>query len=112
MKSLVVGMTGLCAGAAYYMSDGPDFDRIVKKPPAQVYAAFAQLAQQGTITPPNQTGDGPRISFRVDKVDGRSIHYEIQFNQRPVVEADLTFAAAGDGGRQTRMTAELDIDAF
>src|SRR5207237_2958864 len=26
------------------------------------------------------------------------------------VQADLTFAAAGDDGRQTRLTAELDID--
>jgi hypothetical protein len=113
MKTLLLGVTGLCAGgAAYYMSDGPDFDRIVKKSPAQVYAAFSRLADQGTITPPNQSDPGPRVSFKVDKVDGQSIHYEIQFDQRPVVEADLTFAAAGEDGRQTRMTAELDVDAF
>lgn len=113
MKTLLLGVTGLCAGgAAYYWSDGPDFDRIVKKSPAQVYAAFSRLAQQGTITPPNQAGPGPRLSFRVDKIEGQSIHYEIQFDQRPVVEADLAFAAAGDDGRQTRMTAELDVDAF
>jgi hypothetical protein len=113
MKTLLLGVTGLCAGgAAYYMSDGPDFDRIVKKSPAQVYAAFSRLADQGTITPPNQSDPGPRVSFKVDKVDGQSIPYEIQFDQRPVVEADLTFAAAGEDGRQTRMTAELDVDAF
>jgi len=29
-----------------------------------------------------------------------------------VVEADLTFEPAGDDGRQTRMTAELDIDGY
>jgi hypothetical protein len=113
MKALLLGATGLCAGGAvYYMSDGPDFDRIVKKSPAQVYAAFSRLAQQGTITPPDQSGSGPRVSFRVDKVEGQTIHYEIQFNQRPVVEADLTFAAAGADGRETHMTAELDVDAF
>ena len=113
MKSAILGVTGLCAGgAAWYMSDSPDFDRIVKKSPAQVYAAFSRLARQGTITPPGQTGPGPRLSFRVDKVEGQSIHYEIRFDQRPVVEADLAFAAAGDDGRQTRMTAELDVDAF
>ena len=112
MKSVILGVTGLCAGgAAYYMSDGPDFDRVVKKSPAQVYAAFSQLARQGTVTPPNQSGEGPRVSFRVDKVQNETIHYEIQFDQRPVVEADLTFAA-GDDGRQTRLTGELDIDAF
>jgi hypothetical protein len=52
------------------------------------------------------------VSFRVDKVEGQTIHYEIQFDQRPVVEADLAFAAAGDDGRQTRMTTELDVDGF
>jgi hypothetical protein len=113
MKTILLGMTGLCAGgAAYFMSDGPDFDRIVKKSPLEVYAAFSRLAQAGTVTPPGQEGPGPRISFKVDKVDGQSIHYEIQFDQRPVVEADLTFAPGGEDGRQTHMTAELEIDAF
>ena len=111
MKTLLLGMTGLCAGgAAWYMSDSPDFDRVVKKSPAQVYAAFSRLAQQGTVTPPSQDGKGPRISFRVDKVQDRSIHYEVLFDQRPVVTADLAFAAAGEDGRQTRMTGELDLD--
>lgn len=111
MKLLMLGVTGLCAGgAAWYMHDAPDFDRIVKKSPAQVYAAFSQLAQQGTVTPPGQSGKGPRISFRVDKVDGRSIHYEVRFNDRPAVTADLNFAAAGENGSQTRMTGELELD--
>jgi hypothetical protein len=112
MKTLAVGMTGLCAGAAWYMSDSPDFDRVVKKAPTEVYAAFSRLAQEGIVTPPGQSGPGPRVSFKVEKVTGQSIHYEIQFDRRPVVEADLTFAPAGEDGRQTRMTAELDIDGF
>ncbi len=95
MKTLLLGVTGLCAGgAAWYMSDSPDFDRLVKKSPAQVYAAFSQLAQQGTITLPAQDGKGQHVSFRVDKVDGRSIHYEIRFDQHPVVVADLAFAGS------------------
>jgi hypothetical protein len=111
MKILTLGVTGLCAsGAAWYMSDSPDFDRVVKKSPAQVYAAFSELAAQGTVTPPDQAGPGPRISLRVDKVQDRSIHYEIQLDRRPVLAADLAFAAAGDDGRQTRLTAELDVD--
>jgi hypothetical protein len=112
MKILLLGMSGLCAGGtAYYMSDSPDFDRVVKKSPAQVYAAFSRLAEQGTVTPPDQGGPGPRVSFQVQKVDGRSIHYEVRFDDRPVVEADLTFEPAGEEGRQTHMTAELDFDA-
>lgn len=111
MKLLILGVSGLFAGgAAWYMQDSPDFDRIVKRSPAQVYAAFSALAQQGTVTPPGQNGKGPRIAFRVDKVDGRSIHYEIQFNERPAVQVDLAFAAAGEGGTQTRLTGELNLD--
>ena len=111
MKLLMLGAAGLFAGGtAYYMSDSPDFDRIVKKSPAQVYAAFSALAQQGTITPPGQPGKGPQLSFRVNKVQGQSIHYEIQIDRNPFVAVDLTFAPAGEGGAQTRMTAELDID--
>lgn len=112
MKSLVAGFGGLCACGAWYMSDSPDFDRVVKKTPTEVYAAFSRLAQEGTVVPPNQTGPGPRVSFMVQKTQGQTIHYEIRFNDRPVVEADLNFEPAGDDGRQTRMTAELDIDTF
>ncbi len=32
MKSALLGMGGLCACGAWYFSDGPDFDRVVKKP--------------------------------------------------------------------------------
>ncbi len=112
MKSVVVGLGGLCACGAWYMSDGPDFDRVVKKAPMEVYAAFSRLAQEGIVTPPNQSPEGPRVSFKVEKTRGQTIHYEIRFNDRPVVEADLTFTPEGEGGRETRMTAELDIDAF
>jgi hypothetical protein len=112
MKSLVAGVGGLCACTAWYMSDGPDYDRVVKKAPMEVYAAFSRLAQEGIVTPPNQSGTGPRVSFKVEKARGETIHYEIRFDDRPVVEADLSFAAAGEGGRETRVTAELDIDTY
>jgi hypothetical protein len=110
MKEILFGMGGLCACGAWYMSDGADFDRVVKKAPMEVYAAFSRLAQEGVVTPPNQSGPGPRVSFRVEKVRGETIHYEVRFDDRPVVEADLTFAPEGEGGRQTRLTAELDVD--
>jgi len=112
MKGMMIGLAGLGVGGAYFMSDGPDFDRVVKKSPIEVYAAFSRLGQEGIVTPPGQSGPGPRISFKVEKVQGQSIHYEVRFDDRPVVEADLTFAPAGDDGRETRMTAELDIDGF
>lgn len=112
MKSVVAGLGGLCACGAWYMSDSPDFDRVVKKAPMEVYAAFSRLAEEGIVTPPNQRAGGPRVSFKVEKTRGQTIHYEVRFNDRPVVEADLTFTPEGEGGRETRMTAELDIDSF
>ena len=112
MKSALLGIGGLCACGAWYFSDAPDFDRVVNRPPMEVYAAFSRLAQEGIVTPPNQQGPGPRVSFKVEKSRGQTIHYEIRFDDRPVVEADLSFVPEGEDGRQTRMTAEFDIDSF
>ena len=39
----------------------------INKSPMEVYAAFSRLAQEGVVTPPNQSGPGPRISFKVEK---------------------------------------------
>ena len=113
MKSVLFCMAGLgVGGAAWFgMNDRPDFDRIVKRPPAQVYAAFSALAREGTVAAPARDG-APGAKFKVTKVTGELISYEISFDDRPVVNADLHFEAAGEGGRETRMTAELELDEF
>jgi len=114
MKGLIatVGALGI-GGAAYLNTDGPDFDRVVGKSPNQVYAAFSALAREGTIRPPAGSDAADReVAIRVTKERGQSIRYEILFADRPVVTADLTFAAAGEGGNQTRMTAELELDEY
>lgn len=114
MKGLIVAMAGLgIGGAAYFNTDGPDFDRVVNKSPNQVYAAFSALAREGTIRGPDRNDVVDRqVAFRVSKTRGETIRYEILFDDRPVVTADLTFSAAGDGGAQTRMTAELELDEY
>ena len=112
MKGLFVGVAAIgIGGAAYFNTDGPDFDRVVNKNPDRVYAAFSALAREGTIRGPrdNDLVDR-RVSFRVTKERNESIRYEILFDDRPVVTADLAFAAAGEG--QTRMTAELELDEY
>jgi hypothetical protein len=113
MKSVLFCMAGLgVGGAAWFgMTGGPDFDRIVKRPPAQVYAAFSALAGEGSVSVPARDGF-PAARFKVTKVTGESISYEIDFDDRPVVNADLHFEPAGEGGRETRMTAELELDEF
>lgn len=113
MKGLIATVAALgVGGAAYLNTDGPDFDRVVSKSPSQVYAAFSALAREGTIRGPERAmGEIDRqVAFRVSKERGQSIRYEILFNDRPVVTADLNFSAVGDG--QTRMTAELELDEY
>jgi hypothetical protein len=113
MKTTLLSMTGLgVCGAAYLGSDSPDFDRVVRKSPAEAYAAFSALAQEGTIQMPQGPAGDRKISIRVGKEEGESIRYEILFDDRPVVTADLGFEPATAGDGQTRLTAELDIDAY
>jgi hypothetical protein len=111
MKAALLSMMGLgVGGAAYFgMHDPPDFDRVVNRPQMEVYAAFSALAQEGTTSIPDPESNH-RLTFKVTKVSGASIGYEIQLDDRPVVEAELNFAPAGEDGRQTRMTAEVDLD--
>jgi hypothetical protein len=111
MRAMLIGM-GACGacGAAWFGSGGPDFDRVVDRPPMTVYAAFSSLAPEGTISEPATEGM-PKVSRRIVKVRGESIEMEILFDDRPVLETELHFEPAPDG-RGTRLTAEFDIDAY
>lgn len=114
MKAYLLSVAGLgVGGAAYFGTDGPDYDRIVSRSPDSVYAAFSALAQEGTVTrSTSEEGVTLSVTIRVEKQRGEAIHYEILLDNRPVVTADLGFEAAGEDGRQTRMTAELELDEF
>lgn len=113
MKGLIVSVAGLgLGGAAYFGTDGPDFDEVVNKRPNEVYSAFSALAPEGTITQPASDAMDRAMTLRVTKESGESIRYEILFDDRPVVTADLAFEAGGEGGQGTRMTAELELDEF
>lgn len=112
MKNILFGMAGLgIGGAALFGMDSPDFDRTINRPPAAVYAAFSALAPEGSRTSPAGEGIDRTATVRVEKTRGEAIRYEILLDDRPVVTADLAFAPAEEG-RATRMTAEIDIDAF
>lgn len=112
MKNLLFGVAGLGVGGAALMGmDSPDFDRTINRPPAAVYAAFSALAPEGGRVEPASPAFDRTTTVRVAKTRGESIRYEILLDDRPVVTADLDFAPAEDG-RATRMTAELEIDAY
>ena len=112
MKTLIGAVAALGLGGAYYFgSDSPDFERVIDRPPMAVYAAFSRAAQSGPVTARGQNGFAGRTVARVRKERGELIHYELlNEDQEVVMTADLNFAPAGEGGRATRMTAELDID--
>jgi hypothetical protein len=113
MKAALCAVSALGAGGIYLLAGtpGPDFDRVVNKPPMTVYAAFSALGPAGTISE-DPTGSTPhRMTRRVEKTAGREIHYEILLDDRPVVDVDLHFAPGPDN-RGTRLTAEFDLDAY
>jgi hypothetical protein len=113
MKAALCGISALGAGGIYMLagSPGPDFDRVVNKPPMTVYAAFSALGPAGTFSD-GPTGDmRHRITRRVEKTPGQEIHYEILLDDRPVVDVDLHFAP-GPEDKGTRLTAEFDLDAY
>ena len=113
MKAALCGMSVLGAGGIYFLAGtpGPDFDRVVNKPPMTVYAAFSALGPAGTFSD-GPTGDmRHRITRRVEKTPGQEIHYEILLDDRPVVDVDLHFAP-GPENKGTHLTAEFDLDAY
>ena len=113
MKAVLCGISALGAGGIYFLAGtpGPDFDRVVNKPPMTVYAAFSALGPEGTISE-GPSGDMPhRMTRRIEKTPGQEIHYEILLDDRPVVDVDLHFAP-GPENKGTRLTAEFDLDAY
>jgi hypothetical protein len=113
MKAAFCGISALGAGGIYLLagSPGPDFDRVVNKPPMTVYAAFSALGPAGTISEGPTAGMPHRVTRRIEKIPGREIHYAILLDDRPVIDADLHFAPGPDN-KGTRLTAEFDLDAY
>jgi hypothetical protein len=113
MKAALCGISALGAGGIYMFagSIGPDFDRVVNKPPMTVYAAFSALGPEGTITQGPTADNQHRMTRRIQKIAGQEIHYEILLDDRPVVDVDLHFEPGPDN-KGTRLTAEFDLDAY
>ena len=113
MKTLIAAVAALgVGGAIYFGGDSPDFEQVIDRPHMSVYAAFSHAAQEGPITGRGRNGFAGRTVARIRKERGELIHYELlNEDNQPVMTAELRFAPEGEGGRATRMTAELDIDA-
>lgn len=113
MKAGLLGMCACGAGGIWFLAGtpGPDFERVINRPPMAVYAAFSALGAEGIVTEGAAGPDRRRLTRRIDKELGEAIHYEILIDDRPVLDVDLHFAPGPDG-RGTTMTAEFDMDAY
>ena len=111
MRTIMFGMAACATGGAAWWagSPGPDFDRVINRPPINVYAAFSALGNEGTVTEPGN-GDTPKVTRRITKVTGESLKLELLLDDRPVMEAELHFTP-GPGGQGTRLTGEFDVNA-
>jgi hypothetical protein len=112
MKGAILGICAAGAGGAYwYAGSGPDFDRVVHRPPMNVYAAFSALGPEGTMSYGHNERLGRRVSRRIEKTLGEALHYEILVADGRVLDVELNFAPGPDG-QGTRMTAEFDVNAY
>ena len=111
MRSIMFGMAACATGGAAWWagSAGPDFDRVINRPPINVYASFSALGNEGTVTEP-ASGEMPKVTRRITKVMGESLTLELLMDDRPVMEVELHFTP-GPEGRGTRLTGEFDVNA-
>ena len=114
MKAGILGMCAAGAGGCYLLAGtpGPDFERVIDRPPMTVYAAFSALGRRATMSGgPAERLDSAASPAASTRNAGEAIHYEILVDDRPVLDVELNFAPGPDG-RARRMTAEFDIDAY
>lgn len=111
MRTIMFGMAACATGGAAWWagSPGPDFDRVIDRPPINVYAAFSTLGNEGTVTEP-ASSDMPKMTRRITKVMGETLKLELLLDDRVVMEAELNFSPGPDG-RGTRLTGEFDVNA-
>lgn len=89
-------------------TSAPDFDKVVARPPAEVYEAFASASPELEVTHPGE-GDMTSVTIRVEREAGESLSYRVLFGETEAVSATIEFEAAGNGD-STRVTGELEID--
>jgi hypothetical protein len=105
-STAILGVGGWAAMGAD--SPAPDFDKVVPRPPAEVYEAFASASPELEVTHPAE-GDLPSVTIRVEREAGESLSYRVLFGETEAVSATIEFEPAGNGD-STRVTADLEVD--
>jgi hypothetical protein len=108
----MLGAVGVCGVGAAVVGggDGPDdFVAVVNRPPAAVYAAFADIGPPGEKSElvPKKGGGTGKITQRVVKVPNEQVKVEFLVDDEALLTAEVQLSAEGSG---TRLAAELDFN--
>ena len=112
VKTMMFGFAAAGVGGAALTSGsfggGHDAERVIAKPPAEVYAAIASMAEEG-VRETEAGSDTAPLTLEVSKKYGKEVHYRLTVEGKQVASFDL-FVAAEKGGEASRVSADIDLD--
>lgn len=112
IKTMLFGFAALGVGGAALtggaIGGGHDAERMVARPPAEVYAAIASMSEEGVMERGAEEGS-PAMRFEVKKEPGKAVHYIFAIDGKTVGTVDLGVAPDKDG-TASRLTADFELD--
>lgn len=111
VKTMIFGLAAAGVGGAALTSGGlggHDAERLVARPPAEVYSAISSMTPEGARERSAEPG-APAMSFEVRKEGGKAVHWVLKIEGREAGSVDLAVAPDGDGA-SSRLTADIDFD--
>ena len=88
---------------------GADVDRVVHRPPQEVYRQFADIFQEEPIRHVASPSGGNEVGSEVETVRDTSIDYALMVDADAVMKIELRFDAV-DEGQATRLRGDIDVD--
>lgn len=112
IKTMLFGFAALGVGGAALtggaIGGGHDAERMVARPPAEVYAAISSMTPEGVLERGAEEGS-PAMRFEVRKEPGKAVHYLLAIDGRTVGSVDLGVAPDKDGAASL-LTADFELD--
>lgn len=112
LKTLMFGFAAVGVGGAALtgggFGGGHDAERVIARPPDQVYAAIASMAEEG-VRETEAGSDSAPLTLEVRKKYGKAVHYVLRLEDKEVASFDL-LVSAEQGGEATRVGADIELD--
>ena len=102
------GIGGMALTGGGFGGGGHDAERLVARPPAEVYAALSAMAPEGVREGADET-EGPAMTLEVRKDEGKAVHYALSVDGRTIGSLDFT-VIPDKGGSATRLAADVEVD--